>query len=114
MICKEDLQIPGPKDFTGYVSEEDISDLAKRDRKTILAMSVIEQWNDWQTQAIIETHRYCRRIDAEVARRKIESAKLSAQQEKQRWVWGIVKWSLTIAAAGFASALFRWLFDKNG
>lgn len=114
MICKHDLQAPGPEEFKGYIAEDEISDLAKRDRKTILAMSVIEQWNDWQTGAIIETHRLLRQLDAEVAKRKIESAKIKAQQEKQGWVWAIVKWTLTIGAAGFAGALFRWLFEKGG
>lgn len=110
MITKGPLEVPAPEDIKGYIKEDEIADLAKRDRKTILALSVVEQLNDWQTGALIEIDSNLRELDAKVARRDIELEQVRSQQKEESWKWGIVKWSTVTIMAAIISAFIRWLF----
>lgn len=110
MISKEPLRVPSTDEIVGYIREEDIADLAKRDRKTILALSVFEQWIDWQTAALVDLDAKFRLLDAEVARRKIEISKIKAQQTEEGWKWGIVKWTAVTIIATVLPVFFKWLF----
>lgn len=108
-----DLKLPGKNEFKGYITEEDIADLARRDRKIILQLSVIEQWTDWQTQTIVDLHTWLKLVDAECARRKIELAKIKVVQDEQGMVWKVIRWLTITFAAGTVAALCRWIFDKH-
>lgn len=105
LLLVPDLRIPENDEFKGYVLEEDIADLATRDRKTILSLSVIEQWTDWQTQVLIDLWAYVQHVDKEVAITKIANAKLRREQQEQGWKWTLLKWFGVTVGASLLSKL---------
>lgn len=121
MIVPE-MIVPDPNAFDGYLKESDLKDegYSKADRKILVALSINDQWSDWQTQKIIDMWDYMRRLDAEICRRKLELAKLQAAEAergrheivKKRWA-GSAKWiGITIGAAAlgqFGKAAIDWL-----
>lgn len=115
MIVPE-LRVPNGDEFEGYIKEADLKEegFQKRDRKILVAMSINDQWSDWQTQTIIDAWNYLRLLDAELARRKIAVAKLeAAEQTRNRWRgWGKAV-GITFGAAllaGLGKAFIDWLF----
>ncbi len=106
------LKVPEKTTFRGYILEEEIPDLTKRDRKTVVKMSIMEQWNDWQTQKIVELWEHGRKIEADLARRRKKESAFEQEQKEQGWKWAILKWIGVVSGAAILSALFRWLFDK--
>lgn len=112
MLTKEPLRVPSPDDIKGHIREEDIADLAKRDRKTILALSVFEQWIDWLTSVVVEQDNMIRQLDAENARRKIDLVKVREQQKEESLKWSIIKWGTVTIAASIIAALIRAVAEK--
>lgn len=109
MVSKEPLRLPTLK---GHIREEDIADLAKRDRKTILAMSVMEQWIDWLVSVVVEQDNSIRQLDAENARRKIDLVKVREQQKEEGLKWALIKWSTVTILASVLAALIRVVVEK--
>lgn len=108
MVTK-DIAVPPDDFFKGIIREDQIADLDKVDRKTLLAMSVQSQWLDWLISAVETVHENTRQLDAEQARRKIERAKSEPETIEQTLLWKIAKWSAAIIAAGALSALGQYL-----
>ena len=121
MIVPE-LIVPNPDQFEGYIKEADLKaeGFEKRDRKVLIALSINDQWSDWQTQKIIDLWDYVRRLDAELVRRKLQVLKLEAadaerlEKEKirKRWVGGGNRLFITFAAAllgQLGKGLIEWL-----
>lgn len=107
------LHVPGKEEFRGMITADEIADLAKRDQKTILKMSVMEQWNDWQTDQLVALFGYVRQLEAEIIRQRIQAAKLKDEQKTQGFKWGFLKWLGMALAAGLFAALFRSFFGKG-
>jgi hypothetical protein len=112
-VIVPDLQVPKPEEFEGYIKEKDIADFTKQTRKILIAMSISDQWSDWQTQAIIDLWTYVQKLDAERSRDKIELARLKAQEDHRDKIKGKGKWiGMTFGAgliAASAKALIEWL-----
>ena len=118
LIIKADLSVPGPGAFKGYVSEDDLADIAKRDRKMLLALSIIEQYSDWQTQTIVNLYAHVRTLDrnAAIDRRdavqsKKELAEAMAELAKQKATKAKFKWAGVTFGAGLIAALAKALID---
>lgn len=90
-----------PKEFKGYVEEGEIADLDKRDRKTILAMSIQSQWIDWLIEAVVQQNTMIQQLDAENARRKIEADK----KKPERILWMTLRWIGLAVGVGLLSEL---------
>lgn len=103
-----------PESFPGYIREGDLKDLAKRDRKVLLAMSILEQWNDWQTEQLEVARQHSIQSEAEIIRLKMKVSALEKTQTHQGWQWKVLIWLGVAFGAGLISALFRFLFDKMG
>lgn len=121
MIVPE-LTVPNPDAFEGYIKESDLKaeGFEKRDRKILIAMSINDQWSDWQTQKIIDLWDFVRRLDGEIVRRKLELAKLQAveadrvaKEAQTKKVTGAAKWiGITLAAAligQLGKSFIEWL-----
>lgn len=113
LVIKADLDVPKADDFKGYVREDEIMDLQKKDRKTALRMSEMEQYCDWQTQVIVDLHAAVRQIDVRVATAEWDrdAAHKALMLKKKgdailRWL-GITFGAGLIAAS--AKALMEWL-----
>lgn len=109
-----EIVVPPPDAFEGYIKEKDLGDFTKPVRKILIAMSINDQWSDWQTQTIINLWGHVRQLDAELARRKLALAKLEASEKKRKRVVEVLKWVwLTLVAAllgGIGKAASEWLF----
>lgn len=112
MASKEPLRVPSPDDIKGRIREEDIADLAKRDQKTILTLSVMEQWIDWLVSVVVDQDNSIRQLDAENARRKIDLVKVREQQKEESLKWSIIKWGTVTIAASMIAALIRVVVEK--
>lgn len=106
------LRVPEDNEFSGMVKAEDLIDLETRDRKTVLAMSVLEQWSDWHTEHVVSLYVYVRQLEAEVVRRKLDAARMKASQEQYGWQMALAKWAAVTIVAGIISAWFRHAFEK--
>lgn len=104
LLVTELIQVPPPDSFRGHISEQDIADFEKRDRKTVLAMSRAEQWIDWLVDVQIMHNENARRLDVEQARQKVK------QPVKQ--LWKLSKWAVSLIGAGLCGALGKSLLDK--
>lgn len=118
LIIKADLNIPGPGAFKGYVSEDDLADIAKRDRKMLLALSIIEQYSDWQTQTIVNLYAHVRVLDRnactdrrDAAQAKKELAEALAELAKQKVAKARLKWVGVTFGAGLIAATAKSLID---
>lgn len=120
------LVLPSKDSFRGYIKEEDIEDLTKRDKKTLLKISILEQINDHQDQILIQIHVLMRTLQrqqmldrlavgrwkAESEKWRAESEKMKADQMKSEWHWALLRWIAACVTAAAAAGLFRWLFGK--
>lgn len=108
------ISIPADGAFKGYLTEEDLKDLGKRDQKTVLAMSVVEQWGIWQTEELIRCNQHDRQLEAEVIKLKLEVAKLKDQAKEVDWKISLAKWSGMTLVAGVVAAFCKWIFEHIG
>jgi hypothetical protein len=112
MITKGPLVVPDADSVVGHIKEKDINDLVKRDKKTILALSVIDQWINWQTKTLIDQDATIRKLDAKLAQMETRLERAEDQQKEEGWNWGIVKWSTATIIAAILVSILRWAFSK--
>lgn len=119
------LQVPGEGHFKRYITEEELADLDKRDRKTVLGMSEMEQWSIWHTEQLAKVNHQIRRLEAENIRlslqlssekseRRREVEGILMEQRQQSLKWSIAKWSVMTLTAALAAALLRTLIEHLG
>src|SRR5687767_1646564 len=77
--------VPGKDAFKGYVSEDDLADLAKRDRKTIIALSIIVQWQNWTVEELVRNNERDRYLEEKTTRLEGKVKVLEDQAEQTKW-----------------------------
>ncbi len=106
------LEIPDGNSFKGFVKESDLEGLETRDKKTIIAMSVLEQWSEFHTEAIVEINRHMRALEADSVRRITEVIRIKEEQKRQGWGLSAAKWFAVTLGAGVISTFLRWMIEK--
>lgn len=101
------LRVPRDDEFEAHVSESDYDGLAKRDRKTVFHMNVLEQWSDWHTDVVILQNSQLRDIASEMSKCKTDLAKLKEEQKEQGWKLSIGKFLVILLATAAINMLFR-------
>jgi len=92
-------------EFSGHIKEDDLADFGARDKKMLIAVSIIEQKVDffilWQQR--INTHL-----------RQMQAERIIARQEEKEihWRFGAVKWLVITVGAGIIVSLVTYLFKK--
>lgn len=87
--------------FEAHLREGDLVDLDRRDRRMILALSLMEQKQDFVIAQLVAMNCQLREIEAEQIRQK-------KSQTEINWRFELFKWaSITAAAALLAAALKR-------
>lgn len=94
------LEVP---EFRGHIKEEDVADLDRRDRKMLVAMSVIEQKTDFLIRAVRLNNRHQRLMEA-------ESIRARNVQKEINWKFAAFKWIAVTAGAGIVAALISKVF----
>lgn len=102
-----EIHLPEPDTFKGYIAEEDIADLPKRDKKTVIALSIFEQWLDWALHEHIKTNRHLRNLEAEVIRRGMELQKIRDSHKDFVWQYAVMKWLGLTVGAGLVAASIK-------
>jgi hypothetical protein len=96
-------------EFEAYIKERDLADFNERDKKILLAMSVVEQKQNWLIYAIQIANRQMRHLQAETIRQRKVNEKQELQQKLDSWKWGLIKWvSMTLGAGLLASLAKKW------
>lgn len=103
------LRVPPDEHFKAVFTAEDLVNFEARDRRMLEAMSIQSQWTDWVIEALQHVDDNIAQLDAEVARRKIEIAKLKSETQEQTIVWKLIRWGAVILLGGALSALGSWL-----
>jgi hypothetical protein len=109
-----DLTIPlievREDEFEAYIKEKDLADFNERDKKILLAMSVVEQKQNWLIYAIQIANRQMRHVQAETIRQRKASDKKEADEKVNKWQWAVVKWiGMTVGAGLIAAVVKKWL-----
>jgi len=99
------LQVPPDDVFEAQFSEEDLVKFKEADQKLLGLMSIQRQWIDWLISAVQKQDDSIRQVDAEVARRKIDLAKLKSETEEQTIVWRILRWMIPLLVGGALTAI---------
>ena len=107
------LVIPAEEEFQRY-KEEDLADLGKRDRKTVLRMAELEQWVNWCVNQLLVANTHNRQLEAERLRLLLEIEKMKLLLIEQNWKFNLAKWIAAVTGTGFVGAIFKWLFDHHG
>jgi hypothetical protein len=96
-------------EFEAYIKERDLADFNERDKKILLAMSVVEQKQNWLIYAIQIANRQMRHLQAETIRQRKVNEKQELQQKLDGWKWGLIKWiGMTLGAGVLASLAKKW------
>jgi hypothetical protein len=109
----EILRIPAPEEFKRY-KEDDLADLGKRDRKTILRLAEMEQWMNWMVGELQNGNTHARQLEAERIRLALEVEKMKCIIAEHSWKISVAKWFSMASVAGLIGALLKWCFDRVG
>lgn len=107
------LVVPAEEEFKRY-KEEDLADLGKRDRKTVLRMAELEQWVNWCVNQHMIANAQNRQLEAERLRLLLEIEKMKLLLIEQNWKFNLAKWIAACTGTGFIGAMIKWLFDHHG
>lgn len=116
------LVVPPPDKFQGYIRQDELVDLrSKLAQRMVLAISKVEQWNDWQNEAHVQHNEQLRQIEQEMLeirselRQEIENRKIADEdrrkelgsvvdkQKEEGWKWSLLKWLLVTVGASIIS-----------
>lgn len=96
------MEVP---EFKGHIKEEDLPDFGARDKKMLIAISVIEQKLDFFIVWNQRVNRHLRQIQA-------DSILARAAQTEINWRFKATKWLVVTLGAGSIAALLTVLFKK--
>jgi len=97
-------------DFEAHIKEKDLVDFEERDKKILLAMSVIEQKQDFLIWAVQMQNRNMRHLEAESIRQRHSAETQEVQQKVDSWKWSLIRWiGATIGAGILASIAKKWI-----
>lgn len=101
-----------PKEFAGYVKEEDVKGLDKRDKRILIGLSVIEQWQNWVIDVVVKQHKQINYLEDFILRQKTDNeTKIKAIQEKpRRLTYNIVKWIGVCMGSAIMVEVVRLIF----
>jgi len=91
--------------FEGHIKEADLPDFGARDKKMLIAISVIEQKLDFFIHWNQRVNRHLRQIQA-------DSIVARAAQTEINWRFNATKWLVVTLGAGLIAALAAALFKK--
>ena len=92
-------------EFKPFIKEEDLEDFEERDKKMLLAMSVLEQRTDFIIHWLNIVNVSQRSIQAEQIRQRNE-------QRRAGILWSIFKWATVTLGAGAIAGLAKRAFEK--
>lgn len=104
------IEVPNAKDFEGSISEQDIADLPNRDKKTVLAVSRLEQCLNHRGLILQEFNQYLRLLEAESIRARQERNKLKDEQKETKVAYQLLKWAAMTLGAALGSILVQKLW----
>lgn len=90
--------------FSPHIKEEDLEDFVERDKKMLLALSLVEQKQDFALEAAVLTNRQLRHVESELIRLRKTQSGLSFQGK-------VLKWTGVTAGAGLLAAMFKKAAD---
>ena len=90
--------------FSPHIKPEDVDDFGERDKKMLLAFSLVEQKQDFTLDALIVTNRHLRHVESELIRLRRAQGKISFQG-------AVLKWTGVTAGAGLMAAMFKRIVD---
>lgn len=97
-----ELEIP---EFRAHIKPEDLDDLSDRDRRMLLALSVVEQKLDFVIDKIRSDYRHIRRIETAVIRSR-------AWQRTMSFRWGVAMTVAMVIGTGLSTAVVSALAKK--
>lgn len=102
-----EIIVPAEGDFRGMYSDDDLADLGRRDRKTVRAISILEQWSVWNTERVAEDRGYLRQIEAENIGLKMKIKHLEEVILEHGWKLSFGRWILVTVGAGLVATLLK-------
>lgn len=106
------MEPPNEKDFKPFIKPEDIDDFEDRDKRMLLAVSVLEQKLDFIIRWQVSTHRHLRMVEAEGIRHRMAQAAREKEDIKTQLRWKILIWLSAVTGGGVVAAGIKKAFDK--
>lgn len=105
-----------PDHIEPHLREEDLIDLDKRDRKTLFAISVLDQRILWCIDTIIKQNTILGlklgTLETELYSLRLQQNQLAESNRNYTWQWRLIKWSTIITIGGIIGAAIKKGIDK--
>jgi hypothetical protein len=106
------MNIPKPDEWRGYIKEEDLADFDPKNKRILLAMSKMEQKEDFIIKWLQLANKHLRYFESELIQYRKRLENEDKERLKDKWKWALIAWIGTIAGAGIVAALIEGWIKK--
>lgn len=93
--------------FEPYIREMDVTDFDKRDKRILLALSVLEQKADYSIYCHRMLNFHLRALEAESIRLRRKASELAESESRTKWRWELLRWAGMILGAGVLTKILK-------